>query len=163
MVEGANFQGSWKPPPGTSKNKSRERNISYDSSSAIYNPYLGCKVALNADGFNHLQSRRPKQEQVLRFRLLPLALETIRRSATLQEYRRILRPVGKTSVRGETRLAQVEYWGFVAIMDWREAPVKVRTVLRRVGGEEIVFWSVMPYGKLRKGEQRLSTEGIEDD
>ena len=41
--------------------------------------------------------------------------------------------------------------------------MKLRTVLRRVGDGNIIFWSVMPYNKFRKGEQRLSTEGIEDD
>jgi len=51
----------------------------------------------------------------------------------------------------------------VAILGKPEAPVKLRTVLRRVGGGNVTFWSVMPYNKFRRGEQRLSTDGIEDD
>lgn len=139
----------------------------YDTHRTIHNPYLGCEVVLNADGFHHLQfsarRERNKEEQLLKFRLLPLGLETIRRSGTLQEYRRLMQPIGKPSPRGETPLKQVEYWGFVAIMDVRETRVKIRAILRRIGSGNITFWSVMPYNKFRKGEQRFSTEGIEDD
>ncbi len=60
-------------------------------------------------------------------------------------------------------MKQVEYWGFVAILGKQEAPVKLRTILRRVGDGNITFWSVMPYNKFRRGEQRLSMEGLEDE
>jgi len=43
-----------------------------------------------------------------------------------------------------------------------ENQIKVRTVLRRVGDGNIIFWSVMPYSKLKNG-QELFTEGIEDE
>ncbi len=146
--------------------KQKARQL-YDAQRAIHNPYLDCDVILNSDGFHHLQfsgrTERSKKEQLLKLRLLPLALETIRRAGTLQEYRRLLQPVGAPSGRGETVLKQVEYWGFVAILGPRESPVKVRTVLRRVGGGKVIFWSVMPENKFRKGEQRLSTKGLEDD
>ena len=139
----------------------------YDSRRTIHNPYLDCAVVLNSDGFHHLQfsarRERDKKEQLLKFSLLPLALETIRRAGTLQEYRRLLQPIGKPSVRGETALKQVEYWGFVAILGRQEAQVKIRTVLRRVGDGNVTFWSVMPYNKFRRGEQRLFTEGLEDN
>jgi hypothetical protein len=139
----------------------------YDSKRTIFNPYLNCEVVLNSDGFHHLQfsarHERTKKEQLLKFSLLPLALETMRRAGTLQEYRKLLRPIGKTSSRGEIVLKHVEYWGFVAILERQERQLKVRTVLRRVGDGNITFWSVMPYNKFRRGEQRLSTEGIEDD
>ena len=41
--------------------------------------------------------------------------------------------------------------------------MKLRTILRRVGDGQITFWSVMPYNKFRKGEQRLGLEELEDD
>jgi hypothetical protein len=139
----------------------------YDARRTIHNPYLDCEVVLNSDGFHHLQfsarRERDKKEQLLKFRLLPLALETIRRAGTLQEYRKTLQPLGHSSAHGGTVLKQVEYWGFIAILGKPEAPMKLRTVLRRVGNGNIIFWSVMPYNKFRKGEQRLSTEGIEDN
>ena len=139
----------------------------YDAKRTIRNPYLDCEVVLTAKGFHHLQfsagRERNKKEQLLKFRLLPLALETIRRAGTLQEYRRTLQPLGHTSARGGTVMKQVEYWGFVAILGTPEAPMKLRTILRRVGDGYVTFWSVMPYNKFRKGEQRLSTQGIEDN
>jgi hypothetical protein len=139
----------------------------YDAKRTLHNPYLNCEVVLTAKGFHHLQfsagRERSKKEQLLKFRLLPLALETIRRAGTLQEYRRLLKPVGPASARGETLMKHVEYWGFVAILGKQEAPVKLRTILRRVGDGQITFWSVMPYNKFRKGEQRLGLEGLEDD
>jgi len=139
----------------------------YDSKRTIFNPYLNCEVVLNSDGFHHLRfsgrTERTKKEQLLKLRLLPLALETIRRAGTLQEYRRLLRPVGPASARRETPMKHIEYWGFVAILERHERQVKVRTVLRRIGDGNITFWSVMPYTKFRKGEQRLSANDIEDD
>jgi hypothetical protein len=139
----------------------------YDSKQVIHNPYLNCEVVLNAKGFHHLQfsagRERNKKEQLLKFRLLPLALETIRHAGTLQEYRRMLQPVDGPSARGETRLKQVEYWGFVAILGHRERPIKLRTILRRIGDGNVTFWSVMPYNKFRRGEQRLSADDIEDN
>jgi hypothetical protein len=139
----------------------------YGARRTIRNPYLNCEVVLNSDGFHHLQfsarRERGKKEQLLKFRLLSLALETIRRAGTLQEYRKTLQPLGHSSAHGGTVMKQVEYWGFVAILGKPEAPRKLRTILRRIGNGNVIFWSVMPYNKFRKGEQRLSTEGIEDD
>ena len=146
--------------------KEKARKL-YNAKRTIYNPYLDCEIVLNSDGFHHLQfsarRERNKKEQLLKLRLLPLALETIRRSGTLQEYRHRLESLGRTTSRGETTLKKVEYWAFVSILGPHEAPVKLRTVLRRVGDGKITFWSVMPYTRFRKGEQRLSTAGIEDD
>jgi len=139
----------------------------YDSKRTIHNPYLDCEVVLNADGFHHLQfsvrTERSKKEQLLKFRLLPLALETIRHAGTLQEYRKILQPIGRASTHSGTIMKQVEYWGFVAIFGKHEAPVKLRTILRRVGDGNVIFWSVMPDTKFRKGKQRLFDEGMEDN
>jgi len=48
---------------------------------------------LNAEGLHHLrysaERERRKPEQMLKFRLLPLALDVIRKSRTVQEYRKI--------------------------------------------------------------------------
>ena len=56
----------------------------------------------------------------------------------------------------------VEYWGFDAILGTEK--IKIRTVLRRVGDGNIIFWSVMPLTNLKKGSQRkLFTSGIEDN
>ena len=70
----------------------------YDAQADIYCPYFATKIVLNSDGFHHLQfssrRERTKQEQLLKFRLMPLAFQIIRKSGTLQEYRKLLTSTG---------------------------------------------------------------------
>lgn len=139
----------------------------YESQKSIRCPYFQTDVILNSDGFHHLQfsarRERNKREQMLKFSFLPLGLEIIKRSGTIQEYRKILMPVGKKSIRdGFTPMKEVEFWGLVAIVG-SEKPRKVRVVLRKVGTGNITFWSVMPYGKIENGSQRLTGQGLEDE
>ena len=71
-------------------------------------------------------------------------------------------PIGKPSARdGSVQMKEVEYWGLVAIVS--DHKMKVRTVLRKVGDGNIIFWSVMPYSKIKRGRQNIFTEGIEDE
>lgn len=147
-------------------NKRKEKTrILYNSQNSIYNPYLKTGVILNSDGFHHLQfsarRERNKKEQLLKFSLLPLALDIIKKAGTLQEYRKSLNPIGKKS-KGDGMIPMkiVEYWGFIAIIGQKQ--IKIRVVLRRVGDGNIIFWSAMPYSKL-KGGQKLYTDGIDDE
>lgn len=159
-------------------NKNMEFNIDYlkmrknkayeifTAHKTIYNPYFQREIILNSDGFYHLQFSGRKErninEQILKFNLLPLGLEIIKKSGTIQEYRRLLTPIGKpSSINGSVPMKEVEYWGLVAIVG--ENQIKIRTILRRIGDGNITFWSVMPYSKIRKGNQKIFTEGIEDD
>ena len=105
---------------------------------------------------------RSKREQLFKFSLLPYGLEIIRKSGTIQEYRKLLTPIGKKSSRdGAVPMKKVEYRGLVAIVGPRS--VKMRTVLRRVGDGNINFWSVMLYSKIKNGNQKVFTEGIEEE
>ena len=57
-------------------------------------------------------------------------------------------------------MKSVEFWGLVAII----GRFKIRVVLRRVGDGNIIFWSVMPYSKIKNGQQKkMFTEGLEDE
>lgn len=137
----------------------------YTTEREIWCPYFQSKVVLNSDGFHHLQfsarRERSKREQQFKFRLLPLALQIIRKSGTVQEYRKLLTPVGKPAANGLVPMKEVEYWGLVAIIGQKQ--IKVRAVLRRVGNGNITFWSVMPYSKIKGGMQRMYADGIEDE
>jgi len=62
---------------------------------------------------------------------------------------------------GPGQMKEVEYWGLIGIIGPRG--IKVRTVLRRVGDGNITFWSVMLYSKIKSGNQKLFTEGIEEE
>ena len=143
----------------------RERaSAIYGAQRTIYSPYLKGEVIFNSDGFHHLQfsarRERDKKEQLLKFSLLPLAIEIIKKSGTLQEYRKGLTTVGKKGKDGLALTKPTEYWGFVAIIG--EHKIKIKVVLRRVGDGNVTFWSTMPCSKLRGG-QRLYENGIEDE
>lgn len=145
----------------------QEAKILYESQRKIYCPYFKQEITLNSDGFHHLQftDRRSRNmdEQLLKFKLLPLALETIRKSGTLQEYRKTMDTVGHVGNDGFRSMKIIEYWAFVAIVGKHQT--KIRTILRKVGNGNIIFWSVMPIIKFRKGEQphNLANLNIEDE
>ena len=148
------------------KRKEKAKEI-YDSQKNIYNPYLKSDVILNSDGFHHLQfsarRERNKKEQLLKFNLLPLAFSVVKKSGTLQEYRKNLMPIGEKSEKDGLRQAKtVEWWGFIAIIG--DSQIKIKVILRKIGNGNIIFWSVMPYSNLkRSGGQKLFTNNIEDE
>ena len=148
------------------ESKKQKAKEIYEAKKTIYSPYFQSQVILNSDGFHHLQfsarRERSKQEQLLRFTLLPLGLYVIQKSTTVQEYRKRLSPADKKSPRdGLTTIKTVEWWGFVAIFVKQD--IKVRVVVRKVGNGALHFWSVMLHGKFRGNtEQKLYTESIEN-
>ena len=98
----------------------------------------------------------------MKFSLLPLAFEIIKKSGTIQEYRKLLTPIGEKSKKeGSIPVKEIEYWGLVAIVGSKS--IKVKTILRRVGDGNITFWSVMPFSKIKGGNQKLFIDGIEDE
>ncbi len=56
----------------------------YNTQKSIYNPYLKNQIILNSDGFHHLQfsarRERNKRAQLLKFSLLPLSLDVIKKT-----------------------------------------------------------------------------------
>src|SRR5438477_12783419 len=100
----------------------------FERNPTIHCPYFETDVVLNAEGLHHLrysaERERSKPEQMLKFRLLPLALDVIRKTGTVQEYRRIWQPLGKPGADGMRAGKEVEYWGLVAIIGSR--PDKIR-------------------------------------
>lgn len=145
--------------------KEKARRL-FEQQRVIHNPYFGTDIVLNADGFHHLQfsarRERSKEEQKLKFSLLSLAFEVIRKSGTIQEYRKAFVPFGERHSRdGLVKMKTVEYWGLVAIVG--ERPIRIRTILRRVGDGNITFWSVMPHSKIKNGKQKLASEGIDEE
>jgi len=149
--------------------KSKAKDI-FDKNSLVHCPYFGQEITLNSDGFHHFQfsdrRERNKDEQVLKFSLLPLAIKVVRKSGTVQEYRKNLCAVGKKSKKdGLTLMKEVEFWAFVAIVG--DMPIRIRVILRRIGDGKIILWSVMPASKLKRDETEkmkvLAKKGIEDD
>lgn len=138
----------------------------YDAQRTIRSPFFNDDIVLNSDGFHHLRysarRERNKEEQVLKFTLLPLGLNILKTATTLQEYRKLLSPVGDKARRdGAVTMKLIEWWGFVAIFVKQD--IKVRVIVRKVGDGNLHFWSVMPYSKLKAKRQKMFTEGIEDE
>ena len=147
------------------KRREKARQI-YDSQRRIYNPFFKQEIILNSDGFHHLQhsvrTERNRNEQLLKFTLLPLGLHILRTATTLQEYRKFLSPDNEAALKdGSIKMKMIEWWGFIAI--FVEQEIKIKTIVRKVGDGNIHFWSVMPYSHIRHGKQKLFTEGIEDE
>jgi len=130
----------------------------------IHNPYLDSQIIFNSDGFHHLRfsarRERNKKEQILKFNLLPLAIKIIKKSGTLQEYRKGFVSLNKRGKDGFIKTKNVEYWGFIAIIG--NPKIKVRVILRKIGDGNIIFWSVLPDSNLKRG-QKLFAQGIEDE
>ena len=124
----------------------------YQAQKFVYNPYFKKNIRLTAKGFHHLEftsgRKRSENEQLFKFRFLDMALEILRTSTTVQEYRVMYSPGGKIT----------EYWGMVAIVGKNN--FKIRVVLRKIGKGQTSFWSVMPYSKINKGRQKLYDEAM---
>ena len=63
----------------------------YNSIRKAFSPAFNQEICFNAEGFNHIifkgsRSERERPSQILRFKLLPLALKLIKVSTTYQEF-----------------------------------------------------------------------------
>ncbi len=104
------------------------------------------EVHFNAEGFNHLIYRIPKQErdkrvQIMRFELLEKARELIGLTTTLQEYEDYLDQVPKW-MNKKKQMTNVKICdsGLVGII----RGFRIKVVLRKIGNGKIEFHSVIP-------------------
>ncbi len=149
------------------RKKQKAKEI-YELQRTIHSPYFKQDIILNSDGFHHLQfsaqRERSKEEQLLKFMFLPVGIKIIKEAGTVQEYRKLLCPIGNRFSKNKSRVMKmVEWWGFIAL--YPEQDVMARVVVRRVGSGNLTFWSVMRYKKLGNGSKRQKAffSGIEDD
>lgn len=118
----------------------------YKSVGSIKCPYFDSeRVYFNSDGFEHLRFKnrftpRRRTEQYTRFRLLPLAIETIKKSGTLQEYEERILPLKHKGLR------LTKYYVFIALIN----NLRIKVIIKEVGGGKKHFWSVYPIWKIIK-------------
>jgi len=112
-----------------------------------YSPALDQYVQFPSEGFNHIvfkqaRSERERSSQILRFKLLPLAVKLVELSTTYQEIETTLREFDVKSHKKRVRKSKpVRYWGIIAIIDGR----KIKVILRKIGDNGTLhFWSVVP-------------------
>ena len=104
-------------------------------------------IYFTAEGFNHIiftnsRSERERLSQILRFKLLSLAVKLVKISTTYQEFEETLKEFNVKSYKKTVRKTKsVKYWGIIAIIDGR----KIKVILRKVGENgNIHFWSIVP-------------------
>src|SRR3989344_9686534 len=119
----------------------------YKENGSIFSPAFHEKIHFNAEGFNHIifknsRSERERPSQILRFKLLPLAIKLIKISTTYQEFEETIKEFGVKSFKKKIRKAMpVKYWGIIAVIDGR----KIKVIIRKIGDNgNVQFWSVVP-------------------
>jgi hypothetical protein len=119
----------------------------YSSIGGVMSPAFSEYIQLNAEGFNHIifkgsHSEREKSSQILRFKLLPLAIKLIKISTTYQEFEETLKEFEVKSYKKRIRKTKpVRYWGIIAIIDGR----KIKVIIRKIGDNgRMHFWSIVP-------------------
>lgn len=119
----------------------------YNEIGNIFSPAFNEKVQFNAEGFNHIIFKSPRTErertsQILRFKLLPLAVKLLNESTTYQEFEETLKEfVVKSHKKRARKTKSVKYWGIIAITDGR----KIKVIVRKIGdGGMMHFWSIVP-------------------
>lgn len=143
--------------------------VHYKKIGSIFCPALKSDIAFNSDGFHHLRydgsrSERSKKVQQNKFTCLNSAIEILKKSTTIQEYRRSICPVGKPNSKGFRKTKTVEWFGFFAIISFAKC-IRINIVVRRIGEEsgKYHFWSVMPYWTLSNNNRRIGSEKIKDE
>lgn len=119
----------------------------YNQIGSVFSPAFKEKIHFNSDGFNHLvfksaRTEREKASQILRFKLLPLAVKLLQESTTYQEFEETLKEFEIKSYKKKIRkIKPVKYWGIIAIINGR----KIKVIIRRVGDNGVLhFWSIVP-------------------
>jgi len=119
----------------------------YSSIRKVFSPVFNQEVYFNAEGFNHIifkgsRSERERPSQILRFKLLPLALKLIKVSTTYQEFEESIKEFEIKSFKKKVKKSKsVKYWGIIAIIDSR----KIKVIIRKIGDDGMMhFWSVVP-------------------
>lgn len=119
----------------------------YNSIRKVFSPALNQEICFSAEGFNHIifkgsRSERERPSQILRFKLLPLALKLIKISTTYQEFEESIKEFEVKSYKKKVKKSKsVKYWGIIAIIDGR----KIKVIIRKIGDDGMMhFWSIIP-------------------
>ena len=119
----------------------------YNNIYKVFSPALNQDIYFNSEGFNHIifkgsRSERERPSQMLRFKLLHLAVKLVKLSTTYQEFEETLKEFEVKSHKKRIRKSKpVRYWGIIAIIDGR----KIKVILRQIGdGGAMHFWSIVP-------------------
>lgn len=139
----------------------------YKTFDVVRCPYFKAVIHFNSQGIRHLKFKRDGQararkDQYMRFKLLHLAPEVLRISATVQgikEWRSFERI--RIHNRTDTVMKDVEYHEFVAILKDR----RVKVIVKRIENGQRFFWSLIPHWRMDEntGKRKMYSGNPEDD
>ena len=124
----------------------------YAEINEVYCPYFKEKIAFNAKGLKHLkfksdQVARMREDQYARLKLLPTAVEVLKKSHTVQGVWSTKKfEDQKTNSRWEHVFKDVTFYEFIAVIQ----NVRVKVIIKEILGGEKHFWSVIPYWDIDK-------------
>lgn len=139
----------------------------YKSIGKIYSPALKADIFFNSDGWHHLRydcsrSERDKRVQQNKFIYFDNAVDIIKKSNTIQEYRRGQQVEGKPDKNGLQKVKRVQWFGMFVVISFSKN-MRVKAVIRKVGDDgQYHFWSVMPFWKLTSQGRVVGSKDIED-
>ena len=143
----------------------------YKEISKVRCPYFGDDVYFNVRGWDHLifkswNNTRVINDQFARLRHIKLAPEIIRQSRTLQGIwttKKIERV--QTNSRWEKVLKIITYYEFISVMESHNSRVRVKVIVKEVGGREKFFWSLIPFWGVDKitGRRIMHSGNPEND
>ena len=121
----------------------------------LHCPYFNEKIHFTSEGFNHIRYKGHRKErhrkvQIMRYKLLKFIKKVLQSSKTLQEHdvQKLFIEV-KNNKKKEKILKEVNFYGFIAIIDgW-----KVKVIVRQVGNGKKHFWSIIPNWRTRKSKE----------
>ncbi|MDO8469627.1 MAG: hypothetical protein Q7S84_01225 [bacterium] len=133
----------------------------YSEIGSVFSPAFSQKVQFSSEGFNHIIFKSPRTErerssQILRLKLLPLAIKLVADSTTHQEFEESLKEFDVMRFKKRARKTMmVRYWGIIAIVEGR----KIKVIIRKVGDNGAMhFWSIVPAWATNKyRDQKLFT------
>ncbi len=141
------------------KNQAHSKYVSIGS---VYSPVLRSSIFFNSNGWHHLRydsnrSERKRIIQLNKFRFFQDAVSTIKKSTTIQEYRRV-------SVENYEKESVIEWFAFWSIISFTRQ-IRIKVIVRRVGGfdGQYHFWSVMPFWSLRHRERAICSVNLSDE
>lgn len=141
----------------------------YEKVGKIYSPAIKACIHFNSDGFHHLRydshrNERPKRVQKNKLFYFKDSLEIIKKSTTIQEYRKFIMPFGNKDKSGFSKTKVVEWFAFFAIINLLKR-IRIKVIIRRIGGEsgQYHFWSIIPYWQLSNKKRIIGSKEIEDN
>lgn len=134
-------------------------------------PYFNDFIFFNLKGMEHLKFKtwnktRPQQDQYSRLRHIKLSSKILEDSKTLQGFlnKKQIERV-KINKKWQFVSRNVTYYEFIAVMESHGSLVRVKVIVKEIGGGEKFFWSLIPFwGRdMKNGDRVLSVGDPEND